>query len=217
MSILSKIRCAFTLGQGLLVENKTLQTTDDPIEFFKVWLKEAEQSGIILPESMSVSSCTAEGRPSSRMVLLKEVDNKGFVFFTNYNSRKADELEENPFAALLFHWNMLQRQVRIEGRIERISMQASADYFHSRGRGSQIGAWASHQSDLLEDRETLVERVKMFEEKFKDQQIPLPEFWGGYRVIPEKIEFWQGKADRLHDRFIYQPNNDSWDITRLNP
>lgn len=217
MSFLSKIRCAFTLGQGLLIDNKALETTDDPISFFKDWLKEAENSGIILPESMSVSTCTAEGRPSSRMVLLKEVDEQGFVFFTNYNSRKATELEENPFAALLFHWNMLQRQVRIEGRIERISEQASADYFHSRGRGSQIGAWASHQSDILDDRETLVERVKMFEDKFKGKTIPLPEFWGGYRVVPEKIEFWQGKADRLHDRFIYQPTNKNWKITRLNP
>lgn len=217
MSLLNKIRCAFTLGQGLLIDNKALQTTDDPIDFFKHWLTEAEKSGIILPESMSISTCTSEGRPSSRMVLLKEVDDKGFVFFTNYNSRKAHELEENPYAALLFHWNMLQRQVRIEGRIERISEQASADYFHSRGRGSQIGAWASHQSDLLEDRDILVERVKFFEDKFKGKTIPLPEFWGGYRVIPERIEFWQGKADRLHDRFIYQPNENSWDITRLNP
>lgn len=217
MSLLSKIRCAVTLGQGLLIDNKSLQKTDDPIAFFKFWLGEAEKSGIILPESMSVSSCTAEGRPSSRMVLLKEVDSKGFVFFTNYNSRKAKELEQNPFTALLFHWNMLQRQVRIEGRIERISEQESADYFHSRGRGSQIGAWASHQSDLLESREVLAERVKMYEEKFKGQQIPLPEFWGGYRVVPDRIEFWQGKADRLHDRFIYQPQKDGWDITRLNP
>ena len=217
MSLLSKIRCALTLGQGLLIENKALQETDDPIAFFEAWLKEAEDSGIILPESMSVSSCTAEGRPSSRMVLLKEVDQQGFVFFTNYNSRKAQELQENPFAALLFHWNMLQRQVRVEGRIERITEQESADYFHSRGRGSQIGAWASHQSDELESREVLAERVKMFEEKFKGKEIPLPEFWGGYRVVPDRIEFWQGKADRLHDRFIYQPNATGWDITRLNP
>jgi len=217
MSLLSKIRCALTLGQGLLIENKALQETDDPIAFFKAWLKEAEDSGIILPESMSVSSCTTEGRPSSRMVLLKEVDQQGFVFFTNYNSRKSLELQENPFAALLFHWNMLQRQVRVEGRIERISEQESADYFHSRGRGSQIGAWASHQSDELESREVLAARVKMFEEKFKGKEIPLPEFWGGYRVVPDRIEFWQGKADRLHDRFIYQPNAKGWDITRLNP
>ena len=217
MSLLNKIRCAFTLGQGLLIENSALKTTDDPIAFFKSWLAQAENSGIILPESMSISTCTAEGRPSSRIVLLKEVDDKGFVFFTNYNSRKAQELETNPFAALLFHWNMLQRQVRIEGRIERISEQESADYFHSRGRGSQIGAWASHQSDVLDNRKILVERVKMFEDKFRGKEIPLPEFWGGYRVIPERIEFWQGKADRLHDRFIYQPNDTSWDITRLNP
>ncbi|WP_019613951.1 pyridoxamine 5'-phosphate oxidase [Psychromonas ossibalaenae] len=217
MSFISKIRCAFTLGQGLLIENKALKTTNDPIEFFNHWLTEAENSGIILPESMSVSTCTPEGRPSSRMVLLKEVDHKGFVFFTNYGSRKAIELEVNPYAALLFHWNMLQRQVRIEGRIERISTEESNAYFQSRGRGSRIGAWASHQSQELGDRETLVQRVKYFEEKFAGKEVPLPEFWGGYRIIPENIEFWQGKADRLHDRFVYQPTDGNWKITRLNP
>ena len=217
MSLINKLKCALTLGQGLLIENKALVKADDPISFFSLWLKEAEDSGIILPESMSLSTCTPEGRPSSRIVLLKEVDNNGFVFFTNYGSRKASELEENPFAALLFHWNMLQRQVRIEGRIERISTKESENYFHSRGRGSQIGAWASHQSEILEDRSILEARVKHFEEKFNNQPIPLPEFWGGYRVIPDRIEFWQGKADRLHDRFIYQPKTNHWDITRLNP
>ncbi|WP_094752132.1 pyridoxamine 5'-phosphate oxidase [Psychromonas sp. CD1] len=217
MSLLSKIRCAFTLGQGLLLENKALIESTNPFDFFSIWLKEAEKSGIILPESMSVSSVSAEGRPSSRMVLLKEVDNKGFVFFTNYNSRKAYELEGNTYAALLFHWNMLQRQVRIEGKIERISQQASAEYFHSRSRGSQIGAWASEQSQPLSNRQHLIDRVHYFEKKFKDQEIPLPEFWGGYRVIPDMIEFWQGKADRLHDRFIYQPKSQKWEISRLNP
>lgn len=217
MSLLSKIRCAFTLGQGLILENQELQTTNDPISFFKSWLAQAEKSGIILPESMSVSTASPEGRPSSRMVLLKGVDEKGFVFFTNYGSRKAQELDNNPFAALLFHWNMLQRQVRIEGRIERISEQESADYFHSRSRGSQVGAWASKQSQPLDKRETLIEQVKHFEKEFAGKQVPLPEFWGGYRVIPETIEFWQGKADRLHDRFVYQVEENSWKITRLNP
>lgn len=217
MSLLSKIRCAFTLGQGLLLENKALKTTNDPISFFKHWLQQAEKSGIILPESMSVSTATPEGRPSSRMVLLKGVDEKGFVFFTNYGSRKAQELDTNPFAALLFHWNMLQRQVRIEGRIERISEAESAAYFHSRSRGSQVGAWASHQSQPLDNRETLINKVKQFEQEFQGKQVPLPEFWGGYRVIPESIEFWQGKADRLHDRFVYQAQDKSWKITRLNP
>ena len=173
MSLLSKIRCAFTLGQGLLIENKALVTTDDPISFFKNWLKEAENSGIILPESMSVSTSTKEGRPSSRMVLLKEVDQEGFVFFTNYGSRKAEELEANPFAALLFHWNMLQRQVRIEGRIERISHEESEAYFHSRGRGSQIGAWASKQSELLDERQTLVDSVKFYEEEVCRKRSPI--------------------------------------------
>jgi len=217
MSLLSKIRCAFTLGQGVLIENKALTATNDPIQFFDAWLKEAESTGVVLPESMSVSTCTTEGRPSSRMVLLKEVDQHGFVFFTNYGSRKAGELEQNPFAALLFHWNILQRQVRIEGRIERISHQESEDYFHSRGRGSQIGAWASKQSQQLSERQSLVDSVKYYEDKFKGKVIPLPEFWGGYRVIPEKIEFWQGKADRLHDRFVYTKTQSEWLITRLNP
>ena len=217
MSLINKVKCALTLGQGLLIENKALVKADDPISFFKAWLKEAEESGIILPESMSLSTCTKEGRPSSRIVLLKEVDAEGFVFFTNYGSQKAGELEENPFAALLFHWNMLQRQVRIEGTVERISEKESEDYFHSRGRGSQIGAWASYQSQELESRAELQARVIHFENKFKNKPIPLPEFWGGYRVKAERIEFWQGKADRLHDRFIYQPNEKAWKITRLNP
>ena len=217
MSLISKIRCALTLGQGLLLENKILKTTDDPISFFETWLAEAEKSGIILPESMSISTCTEQGRPSSRIVLLKEVDQKGFVFFTNYGSHKATELEQNPHAALLFHWNMLQRQVRIEGRIERISSEESNAYFQTRGRGSRIGAWASQQSTELANRETLIQRVKHFEKKFSGKEVPLPTFWGGYRVIPERIEFWQGKADRLHDRFIYKVNGNGWEITRLNP
>ena len=217
MSLISKIRCALTLGQGLLIENKTLKTTSDPINFFEKWLAEAENSGIILPESMSLSTCTPQGRPSSRVVLLKEVDHKGFVFFTNYGSHKASELEANPHSALLFHWNMLQRQVRIEGKIERISTEESNAYFQTRGRGSRIGAWASHQSEELDERDTLVQRVKYFEEKFAGKEVPLPEFWGGYRVIPERIEFWQGKADRLHDRFVYERADNNWNIKRLNP
>lgn len=217
MSLLSKFRCAFTLGQGIFIEDKTLSTTDDPILFFNDWLQEATQAGIVLPESMSVSTCSNEGRPSSRMVLLKEVDSQGFVFFTNYGSRKAQELDSNPFAALLFHWNMLQRQVRIEGRIERLSFAESEAYFHSRGRGSQIGAWASKQSQTSDNRNTLVEKVKYYERKFSGKSVPLPEFWGGYRVIPESIEFWQGKADRLHDRFVYTKKDNTWSIERLQP
>lgn len=217
MSLISKLRCAFTLGQGVLIENKSLKETDDPISFFDDWLKEAEKSGIVLPESMSVSTATAEGRPASRMVLLKEANQGGFVFYTNYGSRKASELEQNPYASLLFHWNMLQRQVRIEGRIERITHEESEAYFHSRGRGSQIGAWASKQSQQLNDRQTLVDSVKYYEQKFAGKKVPLPEFWGGYRVIPETIEFWQGKADRLHDRFVYTKVGNKWEISRLNP
>lgn len=217
MSLISKIRCAFTLGQGVLIENKVLKTTDDPITFFTHWLKEAEDTGVVLPESMTLATCTAKGHPSSRVVLLKEVNQKGFVFFTNYESHKARELEENPFAALLFHWNILQRQVRIEGKVERITTAESDDYFQTRGRGSRIGAWASHQSEVLNNRGELTKRVKHFEDKFNGKEVPLPEFWGGYRVIPERIEFWQGKADRLHDRFVYKLVDKTWNVSRLNP
>ncbi|RJG48639.1 pyridoxamine 5'-phosphate oxidase [Motilimonas pumila] len=217
MSLLTKLKCAFTLGQGVLIDMPELQPTDDPIEFFNGWLKVAEESGIILPESMSVASCTPEGKPSSRMVLLKEVDSRGFVFYTNYGSRKAQQLDANPHCALLFHWNILQRQVRIEGRLERVSQAESEAYFHSRGRGSQIGAWASHQSDVAQSRQELMDKVKHYEKEFAGKPIPLPEFWGGYRVIPERIEFWQGKADRLHDRFDYQKHGDGWQVVRLNP
>ncbi len=216
-SLYTKVKCAITLGQGVLKELPELKESDDPTAFFNSWLKEAEQSGIILPEAMSVASVSEDGRPSSRMVLLKQADQQGFVFYTNYHSRKADELEQNPHVALLFHWNILQRQVRVEGRVERVTQEESEAYFHSRSRGSQIGAWASKQSQVASSRQTLTDKFKEFKQKFTGKEIPLPEFWGGYRVIPERIEFWQGKADRMHDRFVYQRQDQGWKVIRLNP
>jgi pyridoxamine 5'-phosphate oxidase len=166
---------------------------------------------------MTVATTTPDGRPSARIVLLKEVDERGFVFFTNYGSRKGQELDANPRAALVFHWNLLQRQVRVEGRIERTSKEESEAYFHSRPRGSQIGAWASRQSQSLASRAELVEQVATMEARFPDGEVPLPEFWGGYRVIPEAIEFWQGRLYRLHDRVRFESAGNGWKSGLLFP
>lgn len=166
---------------------------------------------------MTVATCSAEGRPSARTVFLKSVDASGFVFFTNYGSRKASELDTNPFASLLFHWPILQRQVRIEGPVERVSREESEAYFHSRVRGSQIGAWASDQSERLGSRAELQGRFDEFEAKFKDAAVPLPEHWGGFRVHPERMEFWQGRPFRLHDRLIFERFGDEWKTHRLFP
>ncbi|MFM2482505.1 pyridoxamine 5'-phosphate oxidase [Celerinatantimonas sp. YJH-8] len=219
MSLFSKLRCALTLGQGVLVNLPEPKGDEPPFQLFAQWFEAAKQCGIVLPESMLVASCTPEGRPSARVVLLKEFDESGFVFYTNYGSRKAAELDANPWASLTFHWNILQRQVRIEGRVERVSYEQSNAYFQSRGRGSRIGAWASHQSHPIANRSKLEAQVKEFTQKFEGQEIPCPEFWGGYRVIPHTIEFWQGKADRLHDRYVYHRNesDSSWQIDRISP
>jgi len=164
-----------------------------------------------------VSTVDANGYPSCRVVLLKELTKEGFVFFTNYDSRKGQELAQNPHIALTFHWNILQRQVRIQGVVEKISAAESNAYFQSRGRGSRIGAWASEQSTVITSRKILEQQVKQFTAKFADKEVPLPEFWGGYVVKPTSIEFWQGKADRLHDRFSYVKDGNDWRVDRLAP
>ena len=189
----------------------------DPIEFFKAWFDAAEDSGIVMPESVALATATSEGAPSVRMVLLKAVNEKGFVFFTNYGSRKANEIEANRRAALCFHWASLERQVRITGSVERITEAESYAYFSTRGRGSRIGAWASKQSQPLLDRKELQRRVSETTSSFADQDIPLPPFWGGYRIRPEVIEFWQGKVNRLHDRLIFTRQGDDWSTERLYP
>lgn len=191
---------------------------DQPIEQFKVWLNEAIKAEVDEPTAMVIATVNAEKRPSARVVLLKDVDAEGFVFFTNYESRKGHDLNENPFASLTFFWPSLERQVRIEGSVRKVDASVSDTYFHSRPAGSQIGAWASPQSQQIESREALEEADKAFTSKFKDVAIiPRPEHWGGYRLFPDLVEFWQGRPNRLHDRIVYEFSGNQWLKKRLAP
>ena len=194
---------------------------NDPVEQFKTWFEQARSAGVPEPNAMTLATCTPDGRPSARVVLLKSVDEAGFVFFTNYQSRKSVELEENPHATLLFSWLELQRQVRIEGICERISEAESTAYFQSRPRGNQIGAWASPQSRVIADREQLEQKMADLSRRFEGvDPLPKPPHWGGFRVIPYRIEFWQGRGSRLHDRLVYEPSitgKGQWAISRLAP
>jgi len=217
MTLFEKLRCLFTFGQGVALPLPEIAPNSAPLPLFKQWFEDANKSGILLPEAVSVSSCSKDGQPSSRMVLLKEFDEQGFVFFTNYNSRKSHELTENSKVALLFHWNVLQRQIRIEGTVEKVTAQESADYFHSRDRGSQVGAWASKQSQKLITDSELKDRMAHFSEKYATGEVPHPEFWGGWRVKPTYIEFWQGRASRLHDRVCFEKENGAWKNFKLHP
>lgn len=189
----------------------------DPIEQFKRWFEQAEQAELLDETAMVLTTVSAENKPSARVVLLKQFDEHGFVFFTNYASEKGQHIAHNPNATLLFPWTSLERQVEISGTVEKIPTQASADYFHSRPRDSQLGAWVSHQSQIIENRQVLEQRLEHYAEAFADQEIPLPEYWGGYRLVPERIEFWQGRISRLHDRFEYTKKQDGWEISRLSP
>jgi pyridoxamine 5'-phosphate oxidase len=189
----------------------------DPLVHFQRWFDQAIAAGLIEPNAMTLATATPDGRPSARMVLLKGVDNGGFVFFTNYESRKGMELAANPWAALVFYWPELERQVRIEGRVERISAEESDAYFASRPNGSRIGAWASRQSSVIGSRADLEQRVAELEQFYADRTVPRPPFWGGFRVIPDTIEFWQGRPNRLHDRLHYRRNAGRWIIERLSP
>ncbi|KGJ90243.1 pyridoxamine 5'-phosphate oxidase [Thalassotalea sp. ND16A] len=217
MTLLEKFRCLFTFGQGVALPLPVIPESKSPFELFQAWFDDANKSGILLAEAMSVSSCSADGQPSSRMVLLKSFDDTGFVFYTNYGSRKSQELQENDKVALLFHWGVLQRQIRIEGVVKRTSQAQSEQYFHSRDRGSQIGAWASRQSEKLSHSDELKDREQQYKTEFADKQVPLPEFWGGYRVEPSYIEFWQGRASRLHDRICFEKQDEGWDVFHLHP
>jgi pyridoxamine 5'-phosphate oxidase len=189
----------------------------DPLRQFAAWFDEAGESGMRAPEAMAVASATPEGRPSVRMVLMKQFDERGFVFFTNYESRKGQELLANPHAALLFHWDTLGRQVRIEGPAERVGQEESARYVRSRPRGSQLSALASPQSRPVESRAELERLVAELEALSADGELPLPEHWGGIRVRPERYEFWQHREDRLHDRLVYTREDGGWRIERLAP
>lgn len=217
MTLIEKLRCLFTFGQGVALPLPEISTDTSPFELFKQWFDDANKSGILLPEAMSVSTVSSTGQPSSRMVLLKSFNEDGFVFYTNYGSRKNTELTENNKVALLFHWNVLQRQIRIEGTIAKTTEQQSADYFHSRDRGSQIGAWASKQSQPLAHEQELKDRFEKYQNKFGTGEIPLPNFWGGLNVEPHFIEFWQGRASRLHDRVCFKKQNDKWQHFKLHP
>lgn len=189
----------------------------EPTERFHSWFEEAKQKEIDLPEAMSLATVGEGGRPSSRMVLLKDADARGFVFYTNLDSRKGTEIRANPHAALLFHWKSLKRQVRIEGRIEEVSAEEADAYFDSRTRGAQIGAWASAQSSVLEGRFDLEKRVAQFTAKFGLGKIERPPFWTGLRVVPDRFEFWTEGNFRLHDRLVYIRDGEGWRTVRLFP
>lgn len=189
----------------------------DPIVQFGTWMEEALAEGLLLPNTMTLATAAPDGRPSARMVLLKGFDRDGFVFYTNYESRKGRELSVNPYAALVFYWARLERQVRVEGRVERVSSEDSDAYFASRPLESRLGAWASRQSAPLEARAELEDRLAQLEEQHSSGDVPRPPHWGGWIVRPEAIELWQGRPNRLHDRFLYTRRDDGWDRTRLNP
>lgn len=190
----------------------------NPITLFQRWFDDAIASGSRLPDAMTLATATSDGKPSARMVLLKQVDDQGFVFYTNYRSSKAQELEENPHAALVFYWTQLDRQVRVEGSVTRVSPAESDEYFTTRPRESQIGALASPQSEVVESREVLEKSFRELDELYRDRPVDRPAHWGGYRLKPERIEFWQNRTGRLHDRILYELQADrSWTISRLAP
>jgi pyridoxamine 5'-phosphate oxidase len=190
---------------------------DSPFDQFKLWMAQAIEADIQDPTAMSVATVSAEGKPWQRMVLLKDFDERGFVFYTNLGSRKAAEIEGNAQVSLHFPWLQLDRQVIVGGRAERLSTVDVMKYFLSRPKGSQLAAWASKQSSRINSRQALETQFEQVKAKFSKGEIPLPDFWGGFRVVPEEIEFWQGGESRLHDRFNFQRDGDNWDIARLSP
>ncbi len=190
---------------------------DDPIEQFEVWFEFALSADLTDANAMTLSTATKEGVPSSRIVLVKGFDELGFRFYTNYKSRKAKELEENPNAALCFYWAPLERQVRIEGKVTKLSREESEAYFKERPRLSQLGAWASNQSSEVASREDLIAQFEEMKQRFENREVPTPEFWGGYILKPEAIEFWQGRKGRMHDRIRYRKKAGSWIKSRLAP
>jgi pyridoxamine 5'-phosphate oxidase len=191
---------------------------EDPFQQFELWFQQAVSAEVLEVNAVTLATADDRGQPSARTVLLKYFDRDGFVFFTNYNSRKAEQMRANRHVALLFFWAELQRQVKIEGTAEKTSAATSLKYFATRPRGSQLGAWCSPQSSVISSRQFLEAKLAEMRQKFRDGEVPLPSFWGGYRVIPDRVEFWQGGTDRLHDRFLYQRQGDgTWAIERLAP
>lgn len=201
---------------GFVLDREDL--ADDPVVQFEDWFRYACETVPMDPNAVSLSTVDNQNRPSNRTVLLKYFDEKGFVFFTNYESNKAAQIASNPNVAMLFFWADAARQVKIRGKAERIPTQETLKYFMARPRGSQIGAWVSAQSSVITSRSLLESKFQEMKEKFSSKEIPLPSFWGGYRVVPEEIEFWQGRRNRLHDRFQYAKQEDgSWSVERLAP
>ena len=211
MDSIAQLRKNYTFGQ--LSET---EVSPNPLNLFQVWFDQAVKAECPEPNSMTLATADSAGNPSARIVLLKGADSAGFTFFTNYESQKGKELAARPHAALLFHWHELERQVRIKGVVKRVSPAESDEYFHSRPAASRIGAWASPQSSKIPNREFLEEAEKRFAADFGDKP-PRPEHWGGYRLQPTEIEFWQGRPSRLHDRIHYQFDGAQWRITRLAP
>lgn len=201
------------------MDKELVESRVDPSPFgqFRRWFDDACGADLPLPNAFSLATVTADGRPVARTMLLKDFDENGFVFFTNYESRKGRELDRESRVSLLFHWPQLERQVRIEGAVVRTSREESEAYFHSRPRESQVGAWASLQSSPLRDRAELEARFAEADETYRDAEIPLPPYWGGYCVAPDRMEFWQGRAHRLHDRLEYTRQDDGWAVVRLSP
>lgn len=198
-----------------LMEN---ELDPNPFAQFAKWFEEAKREIPVLPDGMTVSTSSSEGRCSSRICLLKDFDQRGFVFYTNYNSFKGAQIHDNPYASLCWWWAVLEREVRAEGAVVKVSAQESDEYWATRPRGSQIGAWASHQSEVILGRGDLEGRVREMEENYRGRPVPRPPHWGGYRVIPNLIEFWQGRPDRLHDRFVYRlRESKDWVIERISP
>jgi pyridoxamine 5'-phosphate oxidase len=189
----------------------------DPLRLFHHWFTAAVKARVLDPHAMALSTTGAAGKPTARMVLLKNLDDQGFIFFTNYLSRKGKELKRHPQAGLLFFWAPMSRQVRVEGKVKKLSARESDEYFKTRPRGSQLSAWASHQSEVVESREALEERMRELGKKYRHKKIPRPPYWGGYRVVPDSIEFWSGRLDRLHDRLLYQRKDGGWNLKRLAP
>ncbi|OWS71055.1 pyridoxamine 5'-phosphate oxidase [Polynucleobacter campilacus] len=211
MDSIAKLRKNYTFGQ--------LSETDvpgNPLPLFKLWFDQAVRAECPEPNSMTLATADKAGNPSARIVLLKGADENGFSFFTNYESQKGKDLAVRPQAALLFHWHELERQIRIQGVVERVSAVESDEYFHSRPSASRIGAWASPQSSVIPNREFLEEAEKQFKAEFGDTP-PRPEYWGGYRLRPTEMEFWQGRPSRLHDRIHYKLDGSTWQVNRLAP